>query len=94
MVKPCPGESEGVLRQSGGALCAGGFGQVLRDLQCETVDAEAWCFCGEFGELGWGGLLRPPHGSLHNLLAFAGFLLLAQALFLLRAGGRCGLVGS
>nr|CBJ53402.1 conserved protein of unknown function [Ralstonia solanacearum CFBP2957] len=61
----------------------------MRDLQCETVDAEAGCFGGEFGVLGWGGLLGTYCWCLHGLFAFAGLLLLAEALFLFCVGG-CG----
>ncbi|CBJ38049.1 protein of unknown function [Ralstonia solanacearum CMR15] len=89
VVKPCLGEGEGVLGQSGGALGAGGLGQVLRDFQGETVDAEAGCFGGDVGELGRGGLLGAYCGGLYGLFAFAGLLLLAEALFLFRVGG-CG----
>nr|CUV19776.1 conserved protein of unknown function [Ralstonia solanacearum] len=89
MVKPCLGEGEGVLGQSRGALDTGGLGQVLRDLQRETVDAEAGCFGGDVGKLGRGGLLGAYRGGLHGLFAFAGLLLLAEALFLFGVGG-CG----
>ncbi|OAK88532.1 hypothetical protein AB851_24785, partial [Ralstonia pseudosolanacearum] len=67
-------EGEGVLGQSRGALDTGGLGQVLRDLQCETVDAKAWRFGGDVGELGWCGLLGADCGGLHGLFAFAGLL--------------------
>ncbi|AXV74057.1 hypothetical protein CJO75_12715 [Ralstonia solanacearum] len=80
------------MGQSRGALDTGGLGQVVRDLQRETVNAEAWRFSGEFGELGRCGLLGPNRRSLHGLLAFAGLLLLAQALFLFCVGG-CGRLG-
>nr|CUV45870.1 conserved protein of unknown function [Ralstonia solanacearum] len=94
VVKPCLGEGEGVLGQGRGALGAGGLGQVLRDLQCETVDAEAGCFGGEFGELGLGSLLGAYRGGLYGLVAFAGLLLLAQPLFLFCVGGcGCGRLG-
>ncbi|OAK88573.1 hypothetical protein AB851_24535, partial [Ralstonia pseudosolanacearum] len=38
---------------------------------------------------GWCGLLGADCGGLHGLFAFAGLLLLAEALFLFRVG-RCG----
>ncbi|AST87203.1 hypothetical protein CJO90_12555 [Ralstonia solanacearum] len=75
------------MGQSRGALDTGGLGQVLRDLQGETVDAEARCFGGELWELGRGGLLGAYCWGLYGLVAFAGLLLLAEALFLF--GIRC-----
>ncbi|CBJ40170.1 hypothethical protein (plasmid) [Ralstonia solanacearum CMR15] len=54
---------------------------------CEALDAEAWCFGGEFGKLGRGGLLGAYCGGLYDSVVFAS-LLLAEALFLFCGGGR------
>ncbi|AYA48757.1 hypothetical protein RSP824_20170, partial [Ralstonia pseudosolanacearum] len=81
------------MGQSRGTLGAGCIRQVPRYLQREVVNAEAWRFDGEFGELGRGGLLGAYRGGLHGLLAFAGLLLLAEALFLLGVDSRRRLAG-